>query len=309
MHRTRFAPSRRALVATAAGAALVLAGCGDGARTGTAEGDQLDVVASFYPLQYLAERVGGDAVTVSNLTKPGAEPHDVELTPADVGAIADADLVVFLRGLQPAVDEAAGSEAGERAYDVEQDAQLDLAAADGEEPEGASDPHFWLDPTRMADVGDALAERLAAEDEANAATYRSNAEQLRSDLEALDEEMTAGLADCASTDLVTSHTAFAYLAQRYGFEQLGISGLSPEAEPSAQGLAEVTEFVREQSVTTIYYETLVSPDVAQTVADETGATTAVLDPLEGLTDESAGEDYIEVMRVNLETLRQGQSCS
>jgi zinc transport system substrate-binding protein len=157
-------------------------------------------------------------------------------------------------------------------------------------------------------VGDALAERLADLDEANADSFRSNAADLRADLESLDEEMSTGLADCASTEVVTSHTAFGYLTERYGLEQVGISGLSPEEEPSPQDLAEVTEFVREHSVSTIYYETLVSPAIARTVADETGASTAVLDPLEGLTDESAGEDYLEVMRANLAALREGQSC-
>ena len=305
-------------VGAAAATALALSSCaGDAAQTAQG-GETLDVVASFYPLQFAAGRVGGDAVTVSNLTKPGAEPHDLELTPADVGAIAEADLVVFLHGFQPAVDDAVEAEATDTSYDVEQDAGLDLAASEddhahegeggstGEDEhadeehadEGGSDPHFWLDPLRLADVGDALAERLATLDEANAEDYRSNAADLRADLEALDEEMSAGLADCASTEIVTSHDAFGYLADRYGFEQLGISGLSPEEEPSPQDLAEVTEFVREHSVSTIYYETLVSPAVARTVADETGAETAVLDPLEGLTDTSDGEDYLEVMRAN-----------
>ncbi|MBA2550128.1 MAG: zinc ABC transporter substrate-binding protein, partial [Nocardioidaceae bacterium] len=139
--------------------------------------------------------------------------------------------------------------------------------------------------------------------------YEENAADLRADLEALDEEMTTGLSDCESTTLVTSHQAFGYLADRYGFTQLGISGLSPEDESSPAELAEVTDFVSDNDVETIYFETLVSPDVAHTVADETGALTATLDPLEGLTDESAGEDYLEVMRANLATLREGQSCT
>ena len=309
--------------------ALMLSGCGDEGSTSTAGGDRLSVVASFYPLQFAAERVGGDHVQVENLTKPGAEPHDLELAPADVGRLAEADLVVFLHGFQPAVDDAVESEAGDAAYDVAPDARLGLTAPadthgkDGHEGEeegdeseeshdeeaGTTDPHFWLDPTRLADVADALAEQLATLDEANAEDYRDNAAALRADLEALDAEMTAGLASCASTDLVTSHSAFGYLADRYGFEQEGLSGLSPEDEPSPKDLAEVSEFVTEHDVATIYYETLVSPAIADTVAQETGARTAVLDPIEGLSDTSAGGDYLEVMRANLTSLQTGQSCT
>ena len=321
----------------------MLSGCENEGSTSTAGSDRLSVVASFYPLQFAAERVGGEHVQVENLTKPGAEPHDLELAPADVGRLAEADLVVFLHGFQPAVDDAVETEAGDAAYDVEPDARLDLTAPadahggegheDGEEGHegeeeghegeeeghegeeghdeeaGTTDPHFWLDPTRLADVADALAEQLATLDEANAQDYRDNAAALRADLDALDDEMSSGLASCASTELVTSHTAFGYLADRYGFEQQGLYGLSPDDEPSPKDLAEVSEFVTEHDVATIYYETLVSPAIADTVAQETGARTAVLDPIEGLSDTSAGDDYLEVMRSNLTSLQSGQSCT
>ncbi len=311
---------RTAVIAAGTGTALVLAGCGGATASAGSEDDRLEVVASFYPLQYAAERVGGDAVAVQNLTKPGAEPHDLELTPRDVGTVSQADLVVFLHGFQPAVDDAVQTEAGAAAYDVEQDAGLDLAADghaeeghegehEGEEDHGSLDPHFWLDPLRLADVGDALAERLAGLDETNAQAYRDNAADLRTDLEALDEQMGTGLASCTSRELVTSHTAFGYLAERYDLEQEGITGLTPESEPSAQQLADVIAFVEQHEVSTIYFETLVSPAVAETVASETGATTAVLDPIEGLSEASAGEDYLEVMRTNLATLQAGQGCA
>jgi zinc transport system substrate-binding protein len=253
-------------------------------------------VTSFYPLQFVTQRIAGDAVTVRNLTKPGAEPHDLELTPHDVAELADADLVVYLSGFQPAVDTAVAEQAS-TAYDVAGAAELH-----------AKDPHFWLDPIRLADVAGTLADRLAKLSPAHADDFRRNARILRNDLVALDTDFSAGLANCANTDLVTSHKAFGYLAERYGLTQRGITGLHPEDEPSPGDLAGIADFVRAHHVRTIYSETLVSPAVAKTLARETGARTAVLDPIEGLDDASAGADYLAVMRVNLATLREGQPC-
>ncbi|HZI96056.1 MAG TPA: metal ABC transporter substrate-binding protein [Actinomycetales bacterium] len=275
-------------------AALLLAGCG-----GTSAGDEgTQVLTSFYPLEFVTARVGGDRIEVSSLTPPGAEPHDLELTPSDVVGISEADLVVVLQGFQPAVDDAVEQQAP--------DTGLDVAAVADLRP---GDPHFWLDPARLADVADAVAERLTEVDPEGAPTFRDNADALRSDLEALDDEMTAGLAACESTDLVTSHDAFGYLARRYGLTQVGIAGLSPDAEARPGALAEVADHVSERGVTTIFTEPLVSPEIAEAVADETGAATDVLDPLEGLTADSAGDGYLEVMRANLEVLRDGLRCS
>ncbi|WP_336028691.1 metal ABC transporter substrate-binding protein [Geodermatophilus sp. FMUSA9-8] len=316
--------STRVLAATAASAtALLLTACGSGDDAAAAS-DGVGVVAAFYPLQWAAERVGGDRVDVTSLTPPGAEPHDLELTPRDVASLTEADLVVYLQGFQPALDDAA-AEAGDNTWDAGQAADLSLTTeehshegeseeehaehAEEEGGEEVTDPHFWLDPTRLADVGDALAERLAETDPDGAATYEENAAALRTDLEALDAEMQEGLADCAVSTLVTSHDAFGYLADRYGLEVVGISGLSPSTEPSPGQLAEISTLVRETGVTTVYTETLVDPAVAETVAQEAGVQTAVLDPLEGLTDESAGSDYLEVMRADLATLQEGQGCA
>jgi zinc transport system substrate-binding protein len=319
---------RRSALALPVAAALALGACGQGdgagdGADGAADG-AVQVTAAFYPLQYVAEQVGGDRVAVTNLTRPGAEPHDLELDPRDVAGLADADLVVYLSGLQPAVDDAVDAEV-EGAFDVAQAADLSLAYsaqgdthseeehasgdAQSDHAEETTDPHFWLDPLRVAAVGDAVAERLSEADPDGAATYAANAEALREELTALDEELTAGLASCQVTDLVTAHNAFGYLADRYGFTQVGISGLSPEDEVDPRALAEVADLVREHGVTTVYSEVLVDPAVAETVAEEAGATTAVLDPVEGITDTSAGDDYPTVMRANLETLRTGQSCS
>ncbi|NEK86623.1 zinc ABC transporter substrate-binding protein [Blastococcus saxobsidens] len=322
----RTSTARRAGLAALTASALLAGGCSAGGGDAAADGE-VSVVAGFYPLEWAAARVGGERVAVSSLTPAGAEAHDLELTPRDVAAVGEADLLVYLAGFQPALDEAAASEAGESAWDAGQAADLVEGAAHEHEGEGegeehaeeehegeahaedAVDPHFWLDPTRLAAVGDALADRLADLDPDGAATYEENAAALRADLEALDAEIRSGLATCAVDTLVTSHDAFGYLAERYGLEVVGISGLSPSQEPSPAGLAEIADLVQDRGITTVYTETLVDPAVAETVAQEAGVQTAVLDPLEGLTDESAGEDYLQVMRTNLGTLQEGQDCS
>src|SRR5687767_14161439 len=273
--RMVFIRSRALLLAVtvlAAGATTGCLGSGDSARAQGGDGPQ--VVTSFYPLQCVTERIAGDAVTVHNLTKPGAEPHDLELTPSDVAELVDADLVVYLSGFQPAVDTAVAEQAS-TSYHVAGAADLD-----------AKDPHFWLDPVRLADVADTLADRLAQLSPDDAASFRSNASALRADLMELDADYASGLASCASTDLVTSHAAFGYLAEKYGLTQRGITGLRPEDEPSPGALAEIADFVTAHDVRTVYSETLVSPAVAKTLARETGVRTAVLDPIEGLDDAS-----------------------
>jgi zinc transport system substrate-binding protein len=300
---------KRAARAAALGLlALPLAACADDG--GAADG-RLAVVTSFYPLQYVTERVAGDRAQVSDLTRPGSEPHDLELAPRDVAAITDADLVVYLGGgFQPSVEDALASDAApDTTLDVAGPARLDRTlAAGGEHTEPGRDPHFWLDPTRLAAVSKAVADRLAQADPDGAATYAANQQALAADLTALDRELAAGLADCANPDLVTSHTAFGYLAARYGLTQVGILGLTPDQEPDPGSLARAADFVHDHQVRTIYYETLVSPDVARTVAGETGAQTAVLDPIESLTTTSAGSDYLAIMRSNLSALQKGQPC-
>jgi zinc transport system substrate-binding protein len=291
-----------------------LTGCG-GDSAG-ADG-KLSVVTAFYPLQFVSERIGGDAVTVSTLTKPGAEPHDVELTARQVGEIADAGVIVYLGGFQPAVDDAVKQNGGDRAFDAttavemitaqeaDDHAEEDVASA-GEE-QGGTDPHVWLDPIRLASIADQVAGRLGKADPAHAADFTARAATLRTELTALDGEFTTGLAGCARRELVTSHTAFGYLASRYELTQIGITGIDPETEPSPQRLADVAAEAREHGTTTIFFETLVSPKVAETIAKEVGAKTAVLDPIEGLTDDSA--DYFSVMRANLTALKLGLECS
>ncbi|MFI7488675.1 metal ABC transporter substrate-binding protein [Micromonospora echinaurantiaca] len=314
-----FRTAPRALAAATA-ALLALGGvaaCSDDGAAG-ADPQRVDVVAAFYPLQFVAERVGGDAAAVSNLVKPGAEPHDLELNPRQVGQVTEAELVVYLKGFQPAVDEAVAQNAADRSFDVATvqpllDASAGGHAHEGEEAghadeAGGKDPHLWLDPTRLAAVADRLAERFGQADPDRAADYTARAATLRTDLAKLDAEYTEGLKTCQRREIVVSHTAFGYLAERYKLEQIGLTGLSPEVEPAPQRLAEVAEEAREHGATTIFFETLVSPKVAETIAAEVGARTAVLDPLEGLSADNGG-DYLSVMRTNLETLRTALSCS
>ncbi|MEU7922894.1 metal ABC transporter substrate-binding protein [Micromonospora zamorensis] len=304
----------------AAATALLALGAGAGCSSGDAAGadpQRVDVVAAFYPLQFLAERIGGDAVRVTNLAKPGAEPHDLELNPSQVGQVSDAELIVYLKGFQPAVDDAVAQNGGDRAFDVTSVQPLLDATAGGHDHEGeeghteesgGKDPHVWLDPTRLAGIGDQLAQRLGKADAAHAADYTARAAALRADLTTLDGEFKQGLATCQRREIVTSHAAFGYLADRYQLDQVGITGLSPDVEPSPQRLAHVIEEAKEHQATTIFFETLVSPKVAETIAGQVGAKTAVLDPIEGLAAGSNG-DYLSVMRTNLQTLQTALSCS
>lgn len=271
--------------------ALVLAGCGgdgsaqqDPAQEDSAQQDT--VVAAFYPLAYAARQIGDDSVTVRNLTPPGVEPHDLELSGGEVREIRNAELVLYLGGgFQPALEDAIASREG-RALDL---------LRDGEEP------HAWLDPIRFAQAVERIAEATggagSAYDEIRALTR-------------LDADYRRGLADCRHNVLVTTHAAFGHLAERYGLTQLSLAGRSPESEPSPRELERLIGDVRASGATTVFAEPLVSDEVAETVAREAGVALATLDPLEGLSDErlDAGEDYLSVMRANLAALREALGC-
>ncbi len=310
---------------------LTTAACGSSDQEPASPSSETTIVAGFYPLEFIANHVAGDLATVDTLTAPGAEPHDVELSPQAVGSVGTADLVLYSADLQAAVDDAVEQQGGDHALDVNVAADLITTGAEHEhegeddhehehegeddhehEHEGedaALDPHFWLDPVRMGNVTELVAERLIEMDPDHESTYQSNADALVAELEDLDAAYREGLASCEQEQMVTTHEAFGYLALNYGFDQVGIAGISPEAEPSPARLAEVATIVRDTGVDTIYSEVLVGTDIAETVATETGAEVLVLDPVEGLTEESAGGDYLEVMRSNLDTLRTGQRCS
>jgi zinc transport system substrate-binding protein len=302
--------SRTVLVLICLLASLTATSCG-GDSGSSADASQLDVVAAFYPLAWAAERVDGDAVSVRNLTPAGAEPHDVELSARDVERIRSADVVLYLgAGFQPAVVDAVEGADGATVdllegqkllRGVEAHAGESEAHAEEGHEELERDPHVWLDPVRYA----AMVERIA-----RVLSRPEASEELVAELRDLDREFTDGLADCRRREIVTTHTAFGYLANRYRLEQIPITGLSPEVEPTPRELEEVVEHVQEAKATTVFFETLVSPRLAETVARETGATTAVLNPLEGLSEDELdrGEDYLSVMRENLAALRRGLDC-
>jgi zinc transport system substrate-binding protein len=271
----------------------------------------LHVVASFYPLEEAAERAGGGRVAVTDLTTPGVEPHDLELTPDDVEAIDTADVVLYLgEGFQPAI-EAAVKDAGGTAVDLLAGLPT-LPPPDGADAAGLSvDPHVWLDPLRYAALVGEVATAFGTADPAHAAFYRANGDAFTRQLAALDTEFHEGLRHCSRDLILTNHAAFGYLADEYGLRQVAISGLSPDAEPSGDRLASLKTLVQQEGVTTIFTEELVSPEVAETLATEAGVATAVLHTIEGRTPDqaAAGEDYLSLMRENLHTLEVALGCS
>ena len=309
--------SRRRLLTIAVLCALPLGATGC-SSAGPAAGPPgtITVLASFYPLQYVAQQVGGNTVRVSSLTPSGAEPHDLELSLRQTRIIGDADLVLYLSGFQPAVDAAIAARAPRHVLDAATTASLVPFASEGAAAtprpgsngtSGALDPHFWLDPTRLARLADAVGAELARLDPAHAADYLSRAAATSASLTALDGEFSQGLATCQRRVIVTAHAAFGYLADRYRLQQVGIAGIEPDAQPSGARLRQVSDVVRRTHVTTIFFERLVSPKVAETLAADLGITSAVLDPIEGLS--SASTDYRGVMRQNLVTLRTALGCT
>ena len=336
--------SKRILAAACAAAtALALSACSSTASSGdgSSKDGSLTVMASFYPLKYLAEKVGGEHVSVTSLTPDGAEPHDLELSPKMVDSLSSADAVIYLAGFQSAVDEAIEQQAPKTVIDVSSAAELIEAGTDANHPsedeedatdeaqsgeteahdhhhEGhdqadhdhhhdmSADPHFWLDPVRMAKAATLVGDKLAEADSAHADTYKANAKALAEELTTLGDTLVTKTSTCKVKTFVTAHTAFGYLADRTGLTQVGISGLDPESSPSPARLAEIAQIAKEQGVTTIFTEALIDPKVAQTLADDLGITTAVLDPIESQTD--ASKDYAATMNSNIDALTKALDC-
>ena len=295
---------RSAIAALTIALAALLSACGD--DNGAASGGRLNVVASFYPMAEIATRVGGDRVKVTNLTPVGVEPHDVELSSRQVDKLEDASLVIYLgNDFQPAVAEIA-SRRKRDTLDVLDAVPLEKGASETIE----ADPHFWLDPTLMSKAADAITDALVQLSPPDAEMFRANAATYERTLSSLDADFAQGLAQCERKDLVTSHAAFFYLARRYGLTQLPIAGLSPEAEPNADRIAQLSDVIKAKGITTVFYEELVTHKVSETLAREAGVKTAVLSPIEGLTKDEldAKKDYVAVMRENLATLRQALNC-
>ncbi|MEX2587819.1 MAG: metal ABC transporter substrate-binding protein [Actinomycetota bacterium] len=315
--------------------AMAMAGCTAPQTSENQGADLPSVVAAFYPLEFISTEVGGQSVEVSGLTPAGVEPHDLELTAGQIRQLLGADLLVYVgEGFQPAVEDVLEQMEGEK-LDVL--AEVDLiegsdahAEEHGEgedghgeeeheehgegedghgeeehEEHGELDPHVWLDPTRMASITRSVQTALSNMDSERSADFEANADRLVAELETLDAEFEAGLKECARREIVTSHAAFGYLADRYELEEIGVSGLNPEAEVSPRRLQEVAQLVEEKGVTTIFFERLVPRDLAETLARETGTTTATLDPIESPSEQG---DYLSAMRSNLEELRKALDC-
>ncbi|MFF5917444.1 zinc ABC transporter substrate-binding protein [Streptomyces flavochromogenes] len=320
---------RRLISSTAAAAAVTLgivtlSACGGTSDAADKGSDgKLDVVASFYPMQYLAEQIGGGHVAVNTLTKPGVEPHDLELKPRQIGELGEADVVLYLKGIQPAVDdaiaqagvkntvdaatltklEAHGTAVGHEGHDHAEGEHAEEEAGHDHGSEAGADPHIWLDPVKYAEVAKGVGTALEKADPANAADYKKNTDALVKKLGDLNTDFANGLKNSTTKTFITTHAAFGYLAERYGLDQEGISGIDPESEPSPARIKELQDVARKDKVTTVFFETLASDKTAKTLAGDTGLKTDVLDPLEGITDTSKGDDYIEVMRSNLAALQ------
>ncbi|MFL0023408.1 metal ABC transporter substrate-binding protein [Streptomyces sp. NBUL23] len=339
---------RRLIPSTAVAGAVVLgltalSACSTSDAADGGNGDKLKVTASFYPMQFLAEKIGGEHVAVTSLTKPGVEPHDLELTPRQIGSISESDYVLYLKGIQPAVDDAIkqsgvkntvdaatlttlenhGSEVsghdhgeegdehgheGEEAHEEHSEgegAHEEHSEGDGHNhgEEGGADPHIWLDPVKYAEVAKGVGTSLEKADPDHAADYKKNTDALVAELGELNTAYETGLKNTATKTFITTHSAFGYLAERYGLTQQGIAGIDPEAEPSPARIQEIHTIAEKEKATTVFFETLASDRTAKTLAKDTGLRTGVLDPLEGITDKSRGADYIEVMESNLAALQ------
>ena len=314
--------ARRHLAAVAAlalaGSLASCAALSPGSDSTAAASGALTVSTSFYPIQYLAQAIGGEHVAVTSVTPTNVEPHDFELSPKDVTALSASSLVLYVSGFQPSLDDALTQVSGPTVVDLA--GSVDLVHHDGveeEHEEGATeaahdhdaaaalDPHFWLDPVRMQAAAKAVEAALAQADPAHADDYAANLDTLNATLTDLNTSYSTGLGHCERTTFVTSHAAFGYLADRYSLTQASISGVDPESEPSPAELAEVKKVVESTGTTTIFTEELVSPETAQAVAAETGAQTRVLSPIESAPEDG---DYAGVMRTNLEELRTALSC-
>ncbi|MFJ1784258.1 metal ABC transporter substrate-binding protein [Streptomyces anulatus] len=328
---------RRLIPTTAVAGAVVLgltalSACSTSDAADGGNGDKLKVTASFYPMQFLTERIGGEHVAVTSLTKPGVEPHDLELTPRQIGSISESDYVLYLKGIQPAVDDAIkqsgvkntvdaatlttlenhgsevsghdhgheGEHAGEEEHGHEEHSEGD-GHNHGEE--GGADPHIWLDPVKYAEVAKGVGKSLEKADPDHAADYKKNTDALVAELGELNTAYETGLKNTSTRTFITTHSAFGYLAERYGLTQQGIAGIDPEAEPSPARIQEIHTIAEKEKATTVFFETLASDRTAKTLAKDTGLKTGVLDPLEGITDKSQGADYIEVMESNLAALQ------
>ncbi|MEV2249540.1 metal ABC transporter substrate-binding protein [Streptomyces sp. NPDC050147] len=333
MNVRRLIPTAAVASATVLGL-TALSACSSSSAADKDGDGKLSVTASFYPMQYLAQEIGGDHVSVDTLTKPGVEPHDLELSPRQTAQLGESDVILYLKGIQPAVDDAIGQSGVKNTVDAAtltklekhgtgvghdhghegeehseehsgEEKHADEEAEHGHEGEGeaGADPHIWLDPVKYAEVAEGVGKALEKADPDHAAAYKKNTKALVKKLDALNTKFEGGLKNTETKTFITTHSAFGYLAERYGLDQEGISGIDPEADPSPARIKELQDIAKEDKVSTVFFETLASDKTAKTLANDAGLKTDVLDPLEGITDKSKGDDYIGVMESNLAALK------
>jgi len=312
--------------------AVALAGCGagnvptqsNGQPAAGGESQKLKLYTSIYPLEYISKRIGGDHVEVTNLVPAGVEPHDFEPTAKDIVALSDANLFVYngsgfelwvdkaVEGLDKAKTTVVNTTEGlhllpaeAAAHEEHGEGSESATETESGHEHGAYDPHVWLDPILLKAQAEKVKHALVEKDQAHRADYEKNFARLAADLDKLDQEFKDMVAKAGNKEFMVAHSAFGYMAHRYGLEQIAISGISPADEPSPGEMKELVEHVKEHNIKYVLFETLVSPKVAEVIAREAGVKTATLNPLEGLTREeaAAGKDYLSIMRENLETLR------
>ncbi|MDX2676904.1 metal ABC transporter substrate-binding protein [Streptomyces sp. NY05-11A] len=313
MNARRLISGTAVAAATALGLGTLSACSSDSAAA--ANTDKFDVVASFYPMAFLAEQIGGAHVHVTSLTEPGQEPHDLEISAKQTAALQESDAVLYLKNLQPSVDSAVSQSEIKTKIDA---ASLTTMEKHGNEVGGHAaehddheneelaglDPHIWLDPVRYSQVAQGVGKAFEKADPGHAADYRANTAALVKKLDDLNTQFKTGLANTKTKVFVTTHAAFGYLAERYGLTEEAITGLDPDSEPSAARVKELEKMARADGVTTVFYETLVSDKTAKTIASDAGLKTDVLDPIEGIVKgKSRGTDYFSVQEANLKALQ------
>jgi zinc transport system substrate-binding protein len=324
MNVRRLIPAVATAAVTTLGLTTLSACSGESAAAGST--DKFDVVASFYPMAFLAEQIGGDHVNVTTLTQPGQEPHDLEISAKQTAQLQESDAVLYLKNLQPSVDDAVaqseiktkidaasltslekhGNEVGGHAAEHDEHDEHD----DHENEELAGlDPHIWLDPVRYSQVAEGVGKAFEKADPDHAADYKKNTAALVKKLGDLNTRFKDGLAHTKSKVFITTHAAFGYLAERYGLTEEAINGLDPESEPSAARVKDLEKMAKADGVTTVFYETLVSDKTAKTIAGDAGLKTDVLDPIEGITSKSRGQDYFQVQEANLKALQSALGAS
>ncbi|MEU1480478.1 zinc ABC transporter substrate-binding protein [Streptomyces sp. NPDC005760] len=306
---------RRRLIpmVAAAGALSALSACSTDSAAAGGTGT-FDVVASFYPMAFLAEQIGGDHVHVTSLTEPGQEPHDLEISAKQTAQLQESDAVLYLKNLQPSVDDAVNQSGIKTKIDAASLTSLEehgnevgghAAEHDDEHGEeaGGEDPHIWLDPVKYSEVAKGVGAAFEKADPDHAAAYKANTAALVKKLDALNTKFEDGLKNTDTKVFITTHAAFGYLAERYGLTEEAINGLDPESEPSAARVKDLEKMAKADGVTTVFYETLVSDRTAKTIASDAGLRTDVLDPIEGITKKSRGKDYFSVQEANLKALQ------